>query len=210
MGNTYLEGGDDRQIYYDSSSYPYCCIGQVTTPTGRGTGTIVGRTFILTAAHVVSGLWAPGQPLTQAISFVPAMFGGSSTLGPTWKANVTNIAAWTGGNAVVGYDLALCQLDQPMGDSLGYFGSRGYAEDWEGNAYWEHNGYPYDLSPNGDQPCFQYSVTIDDDDDDDFENPETQNKPAHPKGAARGPPLYKNKKRSLSLGGGGGGGEKKE
>jgi V8-like Glu-specific endopeptidase len=187
MNSTFLEGNDDRQIYYDSSNYPYCCIGRVNTPGGWGTGTIVGKNFILTAAHVVGGLWTPGQALSQTITFVPAMFGGTSSLGPTWKANVTQIAAWDANAAVVGYDLALCRLDKPMGDWLGYFGSRGFSEDWEGHAYWEHNGYPYDLSPGGNKPCYQFSVTIDDDDNDDHDTVELETDADIASGQSGGP-----------------------
>jgi V8-like Glu-specific endopeptidase len=187
VNSTFLDGNDDRQIYYDSASYPYCCIGMVQTPGGWGTGTIVGENFILTAAHVVGGLWAPGQPLTQTITFTPAMFGGSSSLGPSWQANVTQIAAWDANASVVGYDMALCRLDQPMGSWLGYFGSRGYSEDWEGHAYWEHDGYPYDLSPGGNQPCYQFSVTIDDDDDDDHDTVELETDADIASGQSGGP-----------------------
>jgi V8-like Glu-specific endopeptidase len=183
---TWLEGGDDRKLYRDPS-FPWCSIGQVTTAAGRGTGTRVGKNFILTAAHVVTGLWTPGQPLTQPISFVPAMFGGASILGPTWTANVTGIAAWKDNSDVVGYDVALCQLDKPMGDWLGAFGARGYDEDWEGNAFWEHAGYPYDLSPNGDQPCYQFTITIDDDDDDDFHTVELETDADISSGQSGGP-----------------------
>jgi V8-like Glu-specific endopeptidase len=187
MNQTFLVGNDDRQIYFDSSNYPYCCIGRVATPGGWGTGTLVGKNFLLTAAHVVGGLWSPGQPLTQSITFVPAMFGGTSSLGPTWKAKVTQIAAWDANASVVGYDMALCRLDQPMGDWLGYFGSRGYGENWEGNAYWEHNGYPYDLSPGGNKPCYQFSVTIDDDDDDDHDTVELETDADIASGQSGGP-----------------------
>jgi V8-like Glu-specific endopeptidase len=184
--DTWIEGNDDRQIYFDAT-FPWCSIGQVITPTGRGTGTLAGKNFVLTASHVVAGLWTPGQPLTQPITFVPAMFGGSSILGPTWTANVTGIAAWKEINDVVGYDVAICQLDQPMGDWLGAFGSRGYSEDWEGNAWWEHAGYPYDLSPNGDQPCYQFQITIDDDDDDDFDTVELETDADIASGQSGGP-----------------------
>jgi V8-like Glu-specific endopeptidase len=184
--DTWIEGSDDRKIFSDSS-VPWCRIGQLLTPTGRGTAALAGENFVLTASHAVAGLWTPGQPLTQSITFVPAMFGGTSLLGPTWTAQVTGIAAWQEINDVVGYDVALCQLDQPMGDWLGYFGSRGYDEDWEGNAYWAHVGYPYDLSPNGDEPCYQLDITIDDDDDDDFDTVELETDADIASGQSGGP-----------------------
>ena len=187
LNSTFLQGGDDRQVYFDGANYPYCCIGRVATPGGWGTGTLAGRNFIFTAAHVVGGLWTPGQPLTQSISFVPAMFNGTSSLGPTWTANVTNIAAWDATASVVGYDMAILQLDQPMGDWLGYFGSRGYSEDWEDHAYWEHNGYPYDLSPNGVDPCYQFGVTINDDDNDDHDTVELETDADVASGQSGGP-----------------------
>jgi V8-like Glu-specific endopeptidase len=187
MNQTFLDGNDDRQIYYDSMNYPYCCIGKVNTPSGWGTGTIVGKTFVLTAAHVVRGLWAPGQPLAQSISFVPAMFDGTSTLGPTWTANVTGIAAWDGTASVVGYDMAILQLDQPMGDWLGYFGTRGYSTDWQGSAYWEHDGYPYDMSANGNEPCYQLGVSVGDDDSDSFNTVELETDADVASGQSGGP-----------------------
>jgi hypothetical protein len=184
--DTWIEGSDNRQIFSDASA-PWCRIGQLLTPTGRGTAALAGENFILTASHAVAGLWTAGQPLTQPIAFVPAMFGGTSLLGPSWTANVTGIAAWQEINDVVGYDVAICQLDQPMGNWLGYFGSRGYDEDWEGNAYWEHVGYPYDLSPNGDEPCYQLGITIDDDDDDDFDTVELETDADIASGQSGGP-----------------------
>jgi len=184
--HTWIENGDGRQLYCDAS-YPWCCIGQVITRTGRGTGTLAGENFILTASHVVSGLWANGRPLTESITFVPGMFNGQSVLGPTWTAQVTGIAAWQDINWVAGYDVAILQLDQPMGDWLGYFGSRGYDEDWEGNAWWEHAGYPYDMSPNGDEPCYELGVTIDDDDDDDYDTVELETDADIASGQSGGP-----------------------
>jgi V8-like Glu-specific endopeptidase len=184
--HTWIENGDGRLVYHDAG-YPWSCIGQVITPNGRGTGTLAGENFILTASHVVAGLWQAGEPLTQSITFVPAMFDGTSILGPTWTAQVTGIAAWQQISEVVGYDLAICQLDKPMGDWLGYFGSRGYSEDWEGNPWWEHVGYPYDLSPNGDEPCYELNVTIDDDDNDDFDTVELETDADIASGQSGGP-----------------------
>jgi V8-like Glu-specific endopeptidase len=183
--HTWIENGDDRRIFYDAS-FPWCCIG-LLNGNGKGTGTLAGKNFILTASHAVAGLWTPGEPLTRSITFVPAMFNGSSILGTNWTANVTGIAAWKEIDDVVGYDVAICQLDKPMGDWLGYFGSRGYDEDWEGEALWDHVGYPYDLSPNGDEPCFQGGITIDDDDDDDYNTVELETDADIASGQSGGP-----------------------
>ncbi|HEX7139745.1 MAG TPA: trypsin-like serine protease [Vicinamibacterales bacterium] len=183
---TFLDGNDDRQLYQDAT-YPWCCIGKLSTKNGWGTATLAGENFILTASHVVAGLWTPGQPLTESITFVPAMFGGSSLLGPTWSATVIGIAAWEEINQVVGYDMAICQLDQPMGDWLGYFGSRGYDDGWEDNAWWEHVGYPFDLTPNADEPCYQLSITINDDDGDDHDTVELETDADIASGQSGGP-----------------------
>ncbi len=74
-----------------------------------------------------------------------------------------------------------------MGNWLGSLGSRGYNEDWEGNAWWEHAGYPYDLSPGGNEPCYQFSITIDDDDDDDYDTVELETDADIASGQSGGP-----------------------
>jgi V8-like Glu-specific endopeptidase len=182
----FIVSSDNRTIYSDPS-YPWCCIGQISTPSGRGTAALVGETFVLTASHVLAGLWAADQPLTQAITFTPGMFGGTSVLGPDWTANVTGIAAWKQIRGVVGYDVAICKLDQPMGDWLGYFGCRSYNSTWEGHALWEHAGYPYDLSMNGDEPCYQFGITVDDDDTDDYDTVELETNADTASGQSGGP-----------------------
>jgi V8-like Glu-specific endopeptidase len=183
---TFLDGNDDRKLFFDAS-YPWCCIGRISSGNEWGTATIVGENFVITASHVVAGLWTPGQPLTSSITFIPAMNGNQSILGPTWTSQVTGIAAWQEINDVVGYDVAICQLDKPMGDWLGYFGSRSYDEDWEDNAWWEHVGYPYDLSPSGTKPCYQLSIDINDDDDDDYDTVELETDADIASGQSGGP-----------------------
>jgi V8-like Glu-specific endopeptidase len=180
------DGNDERQLFFDSS-YPWCCIGRIATKNGWGTATLAGRNFVITASHLVDGLWTPGQPLTESITWVPAMNGGNSSLGPTWSARVDGIAAWKEINDVVGYDLAICHLDQPMGDWLGYFGSRSYDDGWEDNAWWEHVGYPYDLSPGGVRPSWEMSITIDDDDGDDYDTLELETNADIASGQSGGP-----------------------
>jgi V8-like Glu-specific endopeptidase len=183
---TFLDGNDDRKLYYDTS-YPWCCIGRVATKSGWGSGTIVGENFVLTASHVVAGLWTANQPLTESITFTPAQFGSSSILGPTWTTKVVGIAAWQEIDAVVGYDMALLQLEEPLGDWLGYFGSRGFDSGWKDHAWWEHAGYPFDLSSNGTDPSYQFSITINDDDSDNFDTVELETDADIASGQSGGP-----------------------
>jgi hypothetical protein len=58
--------GDDRKLYEDSS-YPWCCIGQVSCRNGNSTGTLALKNFFVTASHAVAALWQNGQPLTESI-----------------------------------------------------------------------------------------------------------------------------------------------
>lgn len=183
---TALTGADNRYIYYDDS-FPWRCVGRISSGNTWGTATLVGENFILTASHVVAGLWTPGQPLTSTITFVPAMFDGSSMLGDTWTARVTGIAAWQEIDQVAGYDMAICQLDKPMGDWLGYFGSRGFDNGWEDHPYWSHIGYPYDLSSNGVEPSFQSGITVNDDDSDNYDTYELETDADIASGQSGGP-----------------------
>jgi V8-like Glu-specific endopeptidase len=179
-------GPDNRYVYYDDS-YPWRCVGRISWGNEWGSATLVGENFVLTASHVVAGTWTAGKPLTTDITFVPAMFNGTSMLGANWTAKVTGIAAWQEIDAVVGYDMALCQLDKPMGDWLGYFGSRGFDNGWENQPYWSHIGYPYDLSVNGVEPSFQSGITVNDDDSDNFDTFELETDADVASGQSGGP-----------------------
>lgn len=154
----FIEGNDDRFNFRDAA-YPWCCIGRIQKPGGWASATLVGRTFIVTALHALDGLWKPDQPLTKTITFTPASFDGESLLGKTWRANVINIAAWSEVSDLVGYDFAICQLDQPMGDWLGHFGTRWYWDGWNGKPFWETVGYPCDLGASK-RPTYQSGITV--------------------------------------------------
>ena len=186
LNQTFLDGNDDRKLFADPS-YPWCCIGRISSGGRWGTATLVGKNFVVTASHVVAGLWTPNKPLTETITFVPAMFGSSSLLGPSWSAKVTGIAAWKEINDVAGYDMAICQLDKPMGDWLGYFGSRSYNDDWEDHPWWEHVGYPFDLSLGGTEPSYQFNITINDDDGDSYNTLELETNADTASGQSGGP-----------------------
>ena len=166
---TFLIGPDNRTVYRDTA-IPWVLVGQIRNDMGgRASGCLMGKNFILTAAHAINPYYAPGQPMRPGIAFWPAMFDDQSALGPTWSANVINAAAWKviGPSTVVGYDMAICQLDRPLGEWLGFFGTQGYIDDWEDQARFTHAGYPFDLG-NWTRPCYQNGISVSDDDNDKF------------------------------------------
>jgi V8-like Glu-specific endopeptidase len=185
---TQIYNGESRNLYYDTN-YPWVCIGRLNKPDGTwGTASLVGRNIILTASHVVSGWWSPGGPVSGTLTFIPAMFGASSILGAGWTANVIGIAAWEDINGPVdGYDMAICQLNQPMGDWLGYFGAQTYDDDWEDLSVWAHAGYPYDLSFGGNQPCYELGIAVRDDDSDSYDTLEVETQADIASGQSGGP-----------------------
>ena len=184
---TKLFDGDSRQIFRDTS-FPWVCIGRLFRPDGTwGTASLVGRSTILTACHVLAGLWEPGQPLRQTIRFVPACFDNVSLLGSTWTSQLVNIAAWEPAIARVdGYDMAVAQLDQPMGEWLGYFGARAYDDDWEDLAVWAHVGYPYDVGM-GQRPTYELGIAVRDDDGDSYDTLEVETQADSASGQSGGP-----------------------
>lgn len=167
---TQIYDGENRQVY-STTNAPWVWIGQLSSSlSGRGSAALVGKSTILTAAHVVQNSWVAGGPVLGAITFTPGMFDGTSVLGPAWTAKVVGIAAWEQfvGQRVDGYDMAICQLDQPFGSWLGYFGCRTYHDDWEGQHAWSHAGYPCDLSRTGSRPCYELGISVHDDDSDSY------------------------------------------
>jgi hypothetical protein len=69
----------------------------------------------------------------------------------------------TGGNGLtdqeMAFDYVVCVLDSPMGSVVGYPGYRTYTDGWDGGSYWQHMGYPSDLS-GLERPAFQGSCIV--------------------------------------------------
>jgi hypothetical protein len=57
------------------------------------------------------------------------------------------------------FDYVVCVLDTRIGDVVGYPGYRTYNENWNEGSYWQHMGYPSDLS-GGERPAFQGGCVI--------------------------------------------------
>ena len=176
---TQIYDGESRRTFADTGT-PWARIGQISTPAFRGSGAIVGESTVLTASHVMLGGWSPS-------TFTPAMNGGTSLLGNGWVANIIGIAYWEKTDEQQGYDMAVCQLDLPLGRWLGYFGTATYNDDWEDQHVWSHVGYPYDLSPRGDVPSFEGGIAVEDDDSDSYGTLEVETRADIASGQSGGP-----------------------
>lgn len=183
---TQLYDGESRQIY-STTSAPWVRVGQISSGRRSGSGALIGESTVLTAAHVVRDWWSPGGPVTGSPTFTPGMFDGTSVLGRGWTANIIGIAAWEQFVGQDGYDMAICQLDQPFGRWLGYFGYRSYVDDWEDLRVWSHAGYPYDLSWSGQQPCYELGISVHDDDSDSYDTLELETRADIASGQSGGP-----------------------
>lgn len=127
-------GDDDRNIVEETTRVPYRYIGRIETRFENsstyniGTGFLVGKSAVLTAAHCV---YSKSKTITT-ITFIP---GKNGTSNPYGKFTATKIhvpqkykdalAADDGTNAAK-YDYALIELGSPIGSSLGYFALGGY------------------------------------------------------------------------------------
>jgi V8-like Glu-specific endopeptidase len=142
---------DGRRAYYDTN-YPWCCLVRVTTPRGwSGSGVLIGPRHVVTASHCVD--WTPGW-LTVQVMY-------SNT---TWLAAANGTLAYASSKVGPGSipddesdeDYAVIVLDQPIGLTYGWLGSRTYDSGWDDETdVWHSIGYPQDWSGSGEIAAWQ-------------------------------------------------------
>jgi hypothetical protein len=187
----YLFTGN-RQPFYPSG-YPWQCIGRIfawNNPysfnwSWTASGVLVGRNVVLTASHAVP--WGANPSMVQ---FVPAYYNGTSTVGPNVSSFIDAASAYyqepDPNVDRPAWDYAVLRLIDPLGDSLGWFGSKTYDDHWNDGNYWTLVGYPGDVA-GGEQPSWQNGISFHDDDEDgDALELETDNGDATP-GDSGGP-----------------------
>lgn len=160
----YIFGPDDRQVYYPDS-YPWRCIGRIlvwTNPSSgyawSGTGVLVGRNIVLTCSHMCP--WGVSPWMMQ---FIPAYYDGGSLLGSGVSSYVQSYRGYRDHGQ--GDDMAVLKLYTPLGDSLGWFGSKTYDDDWEDGNYWTKCGYPGAVASGNRPSRITWFPIIDDDND---------------------------------------------
>jgi V8-like Glu-specific endopeptidase len=150
----------DQRHIYQNTNFPWNTVGRVDSPLGSCTGCTIGSRLLLTANHCIQ--WNSDNTAGW-VRFRPAYYNGSAPFGEAWATRVISWMKVTPADGLTdletAFDYVVCVLDSRMGDIVGYPGYRTYASGWNGGSYWQHMGYPDDLS-RGERPSFQDNAII--------------------------------------------------
>jgi V8-like Glu-specific endopeptidase len=135
----------DTRFIYQDITFPWRTVGRVWTDSGSATGCSIGPRLVLTASHVVNWLDGGGAGW---IKFSPAYYNGN---GPWGEYYATRVIYWNkaeGGltDLETAFDYVVLVMNSRVGDDVGYPGYRIYDDTWNGGAFWQHMGYPGDLT----------------------------------------------------------------
>jgi V8-like Glu-specific endopeptidase len=155
---------DDRVVYYPTG-YPWQCIGKVyawtdasaASPSWSGSAVLIGSRLALTAGHVV-----PWDASSWMMRFVPAYYDGSSILGAGAESYVSDVRGWDVSyysRIPDAHDMAILRLFDPLGDWIGYFGSKPYSDSFTGHPYWNLTGYPGAIA-GAERPSYQLGISV--------------------------------------------------
>jgi V8-like Glu-specific endopeptidase len=150
---------DNRYIYQDTN-FPWNTVGRVDTPLGSCTGCTIGSRLLLTANHCIQ--WNADNTAGW-VRFRPSYYNGSAPFGEAWATRVIYWMKLTPADGLsdleTAFDYVVCVLDSRMGNTVGYPGYRTYESSWNNGSYWQHMGYPSDLS-GSQRPSFQGNAII--------------------------------------------------
>jgi peptidoglycan hydrolase-like protein with peptidoglycan-binding domain/V8-like Glu-specific endopeptidase len=152
---------EDRRVFQDTS-YPWCTTGRVDTPGNFCSGVMIGPRHMLTCSH---GIKWNSDGSAGSVKFTPAYFdGGVGPFGDAMGIRIYNMKKVDGSDLIdrdeARSDYVVVVLNSRLGDVTGWMGSRTYSDSWDGDALWNHVGYPFDLN-SGQRPTFQPSISLD-------------------------------------------------
>jgi len=138
-------------------NYPWRTVGIIFNSQGmQGSGVLVGPNLVLTAGHV-----APWGQSPWSMEFVPAFRMGDRPYGSSF------IESYRGFNTmpeVSGKDFVICKLYQPLGNAIGWMGSKSFGnEDEYFRRSYLASGYP---GHYGQRPAVELDLGIRDIDND--------------------------------------------
>ena len=165
--HTTVIDGESRE-YLRPEFFPYTAVcklelwlpdasGVWSAASAYASGFLVGRRILMTSGHSFDN-----APAGARIRVIPACWANQPVFGHGYFTWVQRRRRW---HSDSGNDLQICQLTDPVGDDMGYFGIRTYDSDWEGKRRWTMAGFPYDRSKWG--MSVQYGIAVRDDDDGD-------------------------------------------
>ncbi|WP_300566914.1 trypsin-like peptidase domain-containing protein [Flavobacterium sp.] len=155
--------GPDQRTVYNSTAYPWGCVGRVETALGYASGVMIGPRHVLTCCHVID-FKADGS--TGWLKFSPMYYNGpNATFGTAnaikiyykYKVQGPTIDSTEGQ-----YDYSVIVLDRNIGNTTGWMGAKAYSDSWDGQVLWTHAGYPMDLT-GAQRPVYQNSISFDGD-----------------------------------------------
>lgn len=155
--------GTDQRVIYNSTAYPWGCVGRVETALGYGSGVMVGPRHLLTCCHIID---FKSNGTIGALKFSPmyyngpnATFGSANGIKTYYKYKVQGPTLDATESQ---YDYAVVVLDKNIGNTTGWMGTKAYSDSWDGAASWVHAGYPMDLT-GAQRPIYQNSISLDGD-----------------------------------------------
>lgn len=163
--NTTIFDPDDRQVFQDTS-FPWSCIGRCQTNLGPFSGVMVGPRHLLTCNHGIDWTPPPGFA-ADWLTFVPGYFDGGAPFGTTFATHVyavqpNNNDGFSTGNEGQ-FDYAVLVLADRIGERTGWWGTKSYNDNWDGNSNWWHIGYPSDIASQ-ERPVFERGFSMNGDD----------------------------------------------
>jgi peptidoglycan hydrolase-like protein with peptidoglycan-binding domain len=152
---------EDRRVFQDTS-YPWSTAGRVDIPGNFCSGVMVGPRHMLTCSH---GIKWNSDGTAGWVKFTPSFFdGGVPPFGDAMGIRVYFMKKVDPSDLIdrdeARSDYVVVVLNSRLGDVTGWMGSRSYSDSWDGEPFWSHIGYPFDLN-SGQRPTFQPSISLD-------------------------------------------------